>query len=95
MKRRYDGVTLVTRGEDLAASTHVHRVLQAPLGLPTPHYRHHPLLTDATGRRLSKRDGALTIRAMRQQGLSPDDIIALAETANLNRAGGGDRRDGV
>ena len=85
------GVTLVTRGEDLAASTHVHRVLQALLGLPTPRYRHHPLLTDAAGRRLSKRDGALTIRAMRQQGLSPGDIIALAETENLNRAGGGDR----
>ena len=85
------GVTLVTRGEDLAASTHVHRVLQALLALPTPHYRHHPLLTDATGRRLSKRDGALTIRAMREQGMSPGGIIALAETANLNRAGGGDR----
>ena len=85
------GVTLVTRGEDLAASTHVHRVLQALLRLPTPRYRHHPLLTDAAGRRLSKRDGALTIRSMRQQGLSPRDIIALAEAANLNRAGDEDR----
>ena len=75
------GVTLVTRGEDLASATHVHRVLQALLGLPTPRYRHHPLLADATGRRLSKRDGALTIRAMRQQGMSPAEIITLAEIA--------------
>ena len=45
------GVTLVTRGEDLATATHVHRVLQA-LGLPTPRYRHHELMTDAAGRRL-------------------------------------------
>lgn len=75
------GVTLVTRGEDLASATHVHRLLQALLGLPTPRYRHHPLLPDVTGRRLSKRDGAPTIRAMRQQGMSADDIIALAEAA--------------
>jgi glutamyl-Q tRNA(Asp) synthetase len=72
------GVTLVTRGEDLASATHIHRALQALLGLPTPRYRHHPLLTDTTGRRLSKRDGALTIRAMRQQGMSPAEIIAAA-----------------
>ena len=45
------GVTLVTRGGDLATATHVHRVLQA-LGLPTPRYRHHELMTDAAGRRL-------------------------------------------
>jgi glutamyl-Q tRNA(Asp) synthetase len=84
------GVTLVTRGEDLTTATHVHRVLQALLRLPTPRYRHHPLLTDTTGRRLSKRDGALTIRAMRQQGMSAGDIIGLAE-ASLNQAGGGDQ----
>jgi glutamyl-Q tRNA(Asp) synthetase len=71
-------VTLVTRGEDLATATHIHRVLQALLGLPTPRYRHHPLLTGATGRRLSKRDGALTVRAMREGGMRPADVIALA-----------------
>jgi glutamyl-Q tRNA(Asp) synthetase len=73
------GVTLVTRGEDLVIATHIHRVLQALLGLPAPRYRHHALLTDAVGRRLAKRDGAPTIRSMRQQGLSPAEIIALAE----------------
>jgi len=72
------GVTLVTRGEDLASATHIHRVLQALLGLPAPEYRHHPLLTDAAGRRLSKRDGALTVRSMRERGMSPAEVIALA-----------------
>jgi glutamyl-Q tRNA(Asp) synthetase len=72
------GVTLVTRGEDLSVATHIHRVLQALLGLPTPRYRHHRLLTDTVGRRLSKRDGALTIRSMRATGMSPAEIIVLA-----------------
>ena len=71
-------VTLVTRGTDLVAATHIHRVLQSLLDLPTPHYRHHPLLTDATGRRLAKRNGALTIRSMRQQGMSPAEVVARA-----------------
>ena len=73
------GVTLVTRGEDLGIATHIHRLLQALLGLPTPRYRHHPLLTDASGRRLSKRDGALTIRALRQNGVSAEEVLRLAE----------------
>ncbi|MBO0737485.1 MAG: tRNA glutamyl-Q(34) synthetase GluQRS [Alphaproteobacteria bacterium] len=72
------GVTLVTRGADLAPATHIHRVLQALLGLATPGYRHHPLLTDTSGRRLSKRDSALTVRAMRQRGMTPGQIIAAA-----------------
>jgi glutamyl-Q tRNA(Asp) synthetase len=80
------GVTLVTRGEDLAAATHIHRVLQALLGLPTPRYRHHELLTDAAGRRLSKRDSALTIRSMRQAGMTPAKIIALATTSAAHSA---------
>jgi glutamyl-Q tRNA(Asp) synthetase len=79
------GVTLVTRGQDLAPSTHIHRLLQALLGLPTPRYRHHPLLTDATGRRLAKRDRALTIRAMRADGLRPSAIMG----AGVRSAGGG------
>jgi glutamyl-Q tRNA(Asp) synthetase len=75
------GVSLVTRGADLFAATHIHRLLQALLGLPTPHYRHHPLLTDAAGRRLAKRDGALTIRAMRQAGMTPAAILAAAQSS--------------
>jgi glutamyl-Q tRNA(Asp) synthetase len=72
------GVTLVTRGTDLREATHIHRLLQALLGLPTPRYRHHPLLTDQTGRRLAKRDRALTIRAMRANGMTASEILALA-----------------
>ena len=75
------GVTLVTRGVDLFAATHIHRVLQALLGLPTPAYRHHPLLTDAAGRRLAKRDKALTVRAMREAGLTPADILEQAQSS--------------
>jgi glutamyl-Q tRNA(Asp) synthetase len=74
------GVTLVTRGVDLFAATHIHRLLQALLGLPTPVYRHHPLLTDASGRRLAKRDRALTVRAMRAAGMSPAKILAEAQS---------------
>ena len=72
------GVTLVTRGLDLFSATHIHRLLQALLGLPTPRYRHHSLLTDANGRRLAKRDHALTIRAMREAGMSPAEVLAAA-----------------
>jgi glutamyl-Q tRNA(Asp) synthetase len=72
------GVTLVTRGKDLAMATHVHRVLQTLLDLPTPRYCHHELVTDAAGRRLSKRDRALTIRSMRKSGIAPAEIIDLA-----------------
>jgi glutamyl-Q tRNA(Asp) synthetase len=74
------GVTLVTRGADLAPATHVHRILQALLALPTPRYRHHPLATDTGGRRLAKRDGAPTIRALRRAGSSPADILATVQS---------------
>ena len=77
------GVTLVTRGEDLAEATHIHRLLQALLDLPTPLYRHHPLLADGSGRRLAKRDGAPAIRAMRESGIGPTDVIALVGAAPL------------
>ncbi len=53
-----DGVTLVTRGMDLFAATHVHRLLQALLDLPVPVWRHHPLLLDDKGRKLAKRRGS-------------------------------------
>ena len=84
------GVSLVTRGADLAPATHVHRLLQALLGLPTPRYRHHPLLIDAAGRRLAKREGALSVRAMRAAGMSPEQVLAAAQMApSPRRAGSG------
>ena len=74
------GVTLVVRGEDLFAATHIHRLLQAILDLPTPAYRHHKLLLDAEGKRFAKRDRAMTIRALREKGLSPAEVIGMAES---------------
>jgi glutamyl-Q tRNA(Asp) synthetase len=73
------GVTLVTRGADLFQATHVHRLLQALLDLRVPHYHHHALLTDASGRRYAKRDRSLTIAALREAGHSPDDVRRMAE----------------
>jgi glutamyl-Q tRNA(Asp) synthetase len=72
------GVTLVTRARDLFGATHVHRLLQALLGLPTPRYWHHRLLTDAGGRRLAKRDRSLTLRALREAGKTPAEVRELA-----------------
>ncbi|HQT37810.1 MAG TPA: tRNA glutamyl-Q(34) synthetase GluQRS [Acidocella sp.] len=68
------GVTHVTRGEDLLAATDTHVLLQTLLGLPTPIYAHHKLLTDNNGKRLAKRDGAPTLRAMRLAG---EDAITI------------------
>ncbi|MBF0173950.1 MAG: tRNA glutamyl-Q(34) synthetase GluQRS [Magnetococcales bacterium] len=68
------GVTHVIRGADLFAATHVHRMLQALLGLNTPCYWHHPLVTDARGQRLAKRNGAVSLRQLRQQGVDPETV---------------------
>lgn len=68
------GVTLVTRGADLLASTHVHGLLQKLLHYETPRYAHHKLLTDASGRRFAKRDRTQTLRALRENGVSPDKV---------------------
>lgn len=68
------GITLVTRGEDLLPASFVHRLLQVLLDLQEPEYRHHRLLTDAAGKRLAKRDNAEPLRAMRERGVSPRDV---------------------
>jgi glutamyl-Q tRNA(Asp) synthetase len=73
----FQGVTLVTRGEDLLSSTHVQRLLQALLDLPAPAYAHHKLILDAQGRKFSKRDAAVTLRAMRADGVTPEEVRAL------------------
>lgn len=72
------GVTLVTRGQDLFDATHVHRLLQALLGLPVPEYHHHRLLTDENGRRFAKRDRSLTLESLRRAGSSPEDVRRMA-----------------
>ena len=71
------GVTHITRGEDLRASTHVHRVLQSLMDLPEPLYHHHRLVTDDTGRKLSKSDGDKGLAALRARGFSAEDIRRL------------------
>jgi glutamyl-Q tRNA(Asp) synthetase len=68
------GVSLVTRGDDLYSAAHVQRLLQALLGLPAPRYRHHALIRDAQGRRLAKRDRAQTLATLRATGVTPKEI---------------------
>jgi glutamyl-Q tRNA(Asp) synthetase len=80
------GVTDVVRGRDLFAATHVHRLLQSLLALPTPHYHHHPLLTDAEGHRLAKRHGAPTLASLRDAGADPQ---ALAAALRMGQMPGG------
>ena len=70
------GVTQVIRGEDLFEATHVQRLLQALLALPTPTYRHHRLLTGPHGRRFAKRDGAQTLRELRASGMTAQRLRA-------------------
>ena len=72
------GVSLVTRGEDLRPATHLHVLLQHLLGLPTPEYAHHGLLRGADGARLSKRDGAVSVRALREAGCSANEVLGRA-----------------
>ena len=70
-----DRITLVTRVADLAESTHVHRLLQALLNIPSPDYLHHDLVKDDAGTRLAKRDAARSLRQMREDGICATDIV--------------------
>src|SRR3546814_12759661 len=70
------GVTHVIRGADLIASTDVHRLLQALLGLPTPLYRHHALVCGAAGSRLAKRDAAASLASLRAAGIDGRSLAA-------------------
>jgi glutamyl-Q tRNA(Asp) synthetase len=70
------GITDVVRGIDLFEATHVHRLLQALLGLPTPRYHHHPLLIGADGKRLAKRNGARPLAELRAGGADPAALLA-------------------
>ena len=68
------GITEVTRGQDLFAATAIHVVLQRLLGLPTPSYHHHRLIRDDQGKRLAKRDDARALSKYRAEGATPADI---------------------
>ena len=77
-----DQVTLVTRGQDLFPATHVHRLLQALLGLPVPRWHHHGLLMDESGKKLAKRRGSPSLADRRKGG---EDGLLLAEQLRLHR----------
>ena len=70
------GITHVVRGEDLIETTAIQRVLQALLGLPTPVYRHHPLLRGPDGKRYAKRDRSVTLADLRAGGMTAAQLRA-------------------
>ena len=87
------GVTEVVRGRDLFWSTSVHRLLQVLLGLPQPAYRHHRLVLDSAGQKLSKSTGATGLRELRAGGATAADIRRLVGLGLIAvRPAGGDRR---
>ncbi len=78
------GIELVTRGRDLWEATAVQVVLQRLLGYETPEYFHHRLVVDSDGKRLAKRNEALSIRVLRARGLSATEVLQLAgDSLNL------------
>ena len=79
-------ITDIVRGRDLQPSTHVHRLLQALLDLPSPTYHHHALLVDSQGRRLAKRHGAPSLADLRAEGVDP---LELVEQLRLGQMPGG------
>ncbi|MCW6531642.1 tRNA glutamyl-Q(34) synthetase GluQRS [Sphingomonas sp. MMSM20] len=81
------GVTDVVRGRDLFAATHVHRLLQALLGLPVPAYHHHDLLIGADGERLAKRHDSPTLAAMRAAGEDGRAVAAMLRAGRLPNIG--------
>ena len=68
------GVTDVVRGRDLLAATAVHRLLQALLGLREPRYRHHRLVLDQEGAKLSKSRQSMSLAELRAAGFAPGDV---------------------
>ncbi len=72
----FQGITDVTRGQDLFYATYVHRILQVLLELPEPQYHHHELVRDTAGRRLSKSARDQSLRALRESGITASDIKA-------------------
>lgn len=74
-------INLVVRGQDLFEATHVHRLLQALLGLETPTYHHHPLVLDDAGQRLAKRDRASALKTLRNDGITPAEIRSRLDLA--------------
>ena len=76
----------MTRGMDLFAATHVHRLLQALLGFATPEYHHHAIIAGEDGTRLAKRANAPTLRALREAGKTPAEVVS--SLPHATRGGG-------
>lgn len=77
-----DRITLITRGQDLFAASHVHRLLQALLGLPVPTWHHHQLLCEEDGRKLAKRRGSPALADLRKAG---EDGRAVAQALRMDQ----------
>ena len=75
----YDGVSHVTRGNDLLPITQIHRLIQIILSLNKTKWFHHPIILDHDGNRLAKRNKSLSIKSFREKGYSPDEILSLAK----------------
>ena len=73
----FQEITHVTRGEDLLGATHIHRQLQAILRFREPVYLHHACVCDENGMRLAKRDAARSIRSLRENGFSPEEVLKM------------------
>lgn len=76
------GITLVTRGNDLFPATHIQRLLQALLGYEAPAYLHHRLVLDENGKKFSKRDSSVTLRDLRANGVTPNGIREMIGLTN-------------
>lgn len=79
------GITHITRGEDLFFATHIHRLLQEICGFPVPTYHHHPLLVGPDGRRFAKRDKSLTLKELRNKGLEPNELRHIIAQRQIGR----------
>lgn len=70
------GITDVVRGSDFIEQTALHVLLQSLMGWATPRYHHHALVTDEAGRKFSKSDRDLTLQSLRENGMSPADVLS-------------------
>ncbi len=81
----YQGITHVTRGEDLLETTHLHRVLQSLLDFTEPTYMHHALIVDNKNERLAKRVKSVTIRELREAGHSLESLNEMIQQQIQNQ----------
>lgn len=72
------GVTDVCRGRDLYEKTAVHVLIQTLMGWPVPRYHHHGLVMETADKKMSKRSGSQTIRSLRDNGMTAQQVLSLA-----------------